>query len=50
MNQFNLKESLDNTFFFLDVLNKFADTKAPWQTIKDDDKTETIETLYTLAE
>lgn len=50
MNEFNLKESLDNTFFFLDVLNKFADTKAPWQTIKDDDKTETIETLYTLAE
>lgn len=50
MNEFNLKESLDNTFFFLDVLNKFADTRAPWQTIKDDDKTETIETLYTLAE
>ena len=50
MNKFELKESLDSTFFFLDTLNKFADTKAPWQTIKDDDKTETIETLYTLAE
>ena len=50
MNNYDLKESLDTTFFFLDKLNKFADTKAPWQTIKDDDKTETIETLYTLAE
>ena len=50
MNEYNLKESLDNTFFFLDILNKFADSKAPWQTIKDDDKSETIETLYTLAE
>ena len=50
MNNYDLKESLDTTFFFLDTLNKFADTKAPWQTIKDEDKTETIETLYTLAE
>jgi methionyl-tRNA synthetase len=50
MNEFNLKDSLDNTFFFLDALNKFADDKQPWQTIKDEDKTETIETLYTLAE
>ncbi len=50
MNEYNLKESLDNTFFFLDILNKFADDKQPWQTIKDDDKSETIETLYTLAE
>jgi methionyl-tRNA synthetase len=50
MNKYDLKESLDTTFFFLDTLNKFADEKQPWQTIKDDDKTETIETLYTLAE
>ncbi len=50
MNIYNLKSWLDNTFFFLDTLNKFADTKQPWQTIKDDDKSETIETLYTLAE
>ncbi len=50
MNKYDLKESLDNTFFFLDTLNKFADEKQPWQTIKDDDKSETIETLYTLAE
>ena len=50
LNAYNLKAWLDITFKFLDGLNKFADTKAPWQTIKDDDKTETIETLYTLAE
>ena len=50
MNKYDLKESLDTTFFFLDTLNKFADEKQPWQTIKDDDKRETIETLYTLAE
>jgi methionyl-tRNA synthetase len=50
MNKYDLKESLDTTFFFLDTLNKFADEKQPWQTIKDDDKSETIETLYTLAE
>jgi methionyl-tRNA synthetase len=50
MNEYNLKDSLDNTFFFLDALNKFADVKEPWKTIKDEDKSETIETLYTLAE
>lgn len=50
MNEYNLKDSLDNTFFFLDALNKFADVKEPWKTIKDEDKTVTIETLYTLAE
>lgn len=46
----NLKSSLDETFVFLDSLNKFADVKQPWNTIKDEDKTQTIETLYTLAE
>ncbi len=50
MKSYNLKSSLDITFKFLDSLNKFADTKQPWQTIKDNDKSETIETLYTLAE
>jgi methionyl-tRNA synthetase len=50
MKLFNLKNSLDATFSYLDTLNKFADDKQPWQTIKDEDKSETIETLYTLAE
>lgn len=46
----NLKSSLDETFVYLDSLNKFADVKQPWNTIKDENKTQTIETLYTLAE
>lgn len=50
MSENNLKWWLDISFFILDKLNKFADINEPWQTIKDDDKTETIETLYTLAE
>lgn len=51
MNAFNLKESLDSTFFFLDKLNKYADEREPWKTIKEEEKREeTIETLYCLAE
>lgn len=46
----NLKSSLDETFVYLDSLNKFADVKQPWNTIKDEDKTQTIDTLYSLAE
>lgn len=49
--KFDLKSSLDTTFKFLDSLNKFADIKEPWQTIKDENKKEeTMNTLYTLAE
>jgi methionyl-tRNA synthetase len=47
--EYNLKWVLDASFEYLDTLNKFADDKQPWQTIKDDQKT-TTETLYTLAE
>jgi methionyl-tRNA synthetase len=51
INEYNLKHSLDLSFEFLDSLNKFADIKEPWQTIKDEDKVEeTREVLYTLAE
>lgn len=46
----NLKSSLDETFVYLDSLNKFADVKQPWNTIKDEDKTQTIDILYSLAE
>lgn len=49
--EYNLKDTLDLSFKYLDDLNKFADTKQPWQTIKDDDKQEeTRDVLYTIAE
>jgi len=47
--QYNLKWVLDSVFEYLDTLNKYADEKQPWQTIKDDEEA-TRETLYTLAE
>lgn len=50
MNEYELKSSLDLSFVTLDKLNKFADTKEPWKTIKQEDQTETIQILYTLAE
>lgn len=50
-NKFDLKWVLDESFKFLDSLNKFADEKQPWQTIKDETKIEeTKEVLYTIAE
>jgi methionyl-tRNA synthetase len=48
---FNLKESLDLSFSFLDTLNKFADKKEPWKMIKDPEKEEeTKDVLYIIAE
>lgn len=48
---YNLKWILDTTFAFLDRLNKFADEKSPWISIKDPDKqAETRNVLYTIAE
>ncbi len=50
-NDYNLKAVLDESFSFLDSLNKFADEKQPWQIIKDPEKQEeTREVLYTIAE
>ncbi|MDD3646699.1 MAG: methionine--tRNA ligase [Candidatus Gracilibacteria bacterium] len=49
--KYDLKSCLDASFAFLDSLNKFADEKQPWVTIKDEDKQdETREVLYTIAE
>jgi methionyl-tRNA synthetase len=42
---------MDESFKFLDSLNKFADEKEPWKMIKDESKVEeTREVLYTIAE
>lgn len=49
MKEYNLKSSLDMTFEFLDLLNKFADDMQPWVSIKEDEDG-TREVLYTLAE
>lgn len=49
MLSYNLKWAIDDCFMMLDSLNKFADEKQPWVTIKEDEE-ETRKTLYTLAE
>lgn len=46
---YNLKGVLDICFEQLDALNKYADEKEPWKTLKDDEAW-TKEVLYTLAE
>ncbi|MCP4524102.1 MAG: methionine--tRNA ligase, partial [Candidatus Gracilibacteria bacterium] len=51
MKKYDLKNTLDSTFFFLDKLNKYADVTEPWKMIKDTDQDgKTAEVLYTLAE
>lgn len=48
---YNLKLILDESFSFLDKLNKFADEKQPWQMIKYESKQEeTRDILFTIAE
>ena len=46
---YNLKNSLDLSFSFLDYLNDFATKKEPWKIIKEDEK-KAREILYTIAE
>jgi len=46
---FDLKSSLDETFKFLDKLNKFVDTEKPWELLKTDIE-KAKEILYILAE
>jgi methionyl-tRNA synthetase len=47
--KYNLKWALDETFNFLDSLNKFVDTEKPWELLKSNpEKAE--EVLYYLAE
>jgi len=49
--KYDLKWVLDETFRLLDKLNKFADEKQPWHSIKDPNKEqETKEVLYFIAE
>ena len=51
MNIYNLKDSLDYTFKFLDDLNKYVDINEPWNLIKDESKREeVIDIFYTIAE
>ena len=46
---YNLKNSIDLNFKFLDLLNNFTTEKEPWKTIKEDEE-KTREVLYTIAE
>lgn len=49
--EFDLKNVLDISFWYLSILNKFADEEEPWQMIKDETKIEkTKEVLYIIAE
>jgi len=51
INEYNLKDSLDCTFRFLDDLNKYVDDIQPWTLIKEESKREeVINTFYTIAE
>ena len=48
---YNLKDSLDKTFAFLDDINKYVDDKQPWSLIKDDNnRDEVIDIFYTISE
>jgi len=49
LENYNLKESIDLSFKFLDELNDYTTKKEPWKTIKEDEET-TREVLYTIAE
>ncbi len=46
---YNLKNSLDLNFKFLDLINNYTTEKEPWKTIKEDEE-KTREILYTIAE
>jgi len=49
LSEYNLKSALDESFSFLDNLNKFVDTEKPWELLKSNpEKAEEI--LYILAE
>ena len=49
LSDYNLKSALDETFSFLDSLNKFVDIEKPWELLKSNpEKAEEI--LYILAE
>lgn len=48
-NKYDLKWVLDENFDQLDILNKYADDKEPWKTLKEDEEG-TREVLYTLAD
>ncbi len=51
ISKYNLKESLDLSFKFLDVLNKYVDETQPWTLIKDESKKEeVIDIFYTISE
>gem|GEM_PF-5855154 len=51
MDKYDLKKSLEINFFTLDLLNDFITKSEPWQTIKQEEKTEeTRQVLYIVAE
>jgi len=49
LKNYNLKNSIDESFKFLDELNNYTTEKEPWKTIKEDEEG-TREVLYTIAE
>jgi len=49
--KYNLKNSIDFSFKFLDSINKFADETEPWTLVKDETKAEELNNiLYKIAE
>ncbi len=49
MIKYNLKESIDLNFLFLDKINKYTDTNEPWKLLKTNQE-KAKEVLYTIAE
>lgn len=51
LNNYNLKSSIDESFKFLDILNKFADTYEPWVLIKEKNNNDKVQwILFAIAE
>jgi len=50
MQEYKIKEALENIFSLLDILNKYMNDKAPWLLLKDESKyTEVKDILTTVA-
>ncbi len=49
LENYNLKQSLDLSFKYLDEINNYTTEKEPWKIIKENEE-ETVEILYTIAE
>ncbi len=45
MDEYKIKETLENIFSYLDHLNKYLNDKAPWNLLKDESNIEEVRTI-----